>query len=689
MTNDLLDNMNEQQREAILHKDGPLLILAGAGSGKTRVMVHRIANLVKVHGVPPSAILAVTFTNKATNEMKVRIGHLLPASRGRPIVSTFHSLCARLLRRDGEPLARIRPGFTRRFNICDEAGQLAIIKAICKAADDDSGRANGASARDILSRISHAKNLKQAPRDVQDKQIARVYRDYERELRSSNSLDFDDLLIEAVHLLEQSKSIREQYNQRIQYMLVDEYQDTNRSQYELMCLLTRRRRNICVVGDEDQCIYTWRGADIRNILDFRKEFPDAREIKLEQNYRSTKNILEAAGAVVRNNRDRVGKTLWTQSEVGEKIGLYTATDGYDEARFIVSETARTLSQFPMDSVAVLYRTNFQSRLIEQALTRAGIKYTVLGGVGFWQRAEIMDIIAYLKLALSPSDSVSFRRVVNWPRRGIGNATLKQIEDTARERNTNLWTAMCDLIRDGSFGACTQSSLGEFQDLVQRLGETVDKAGPVAAIEAVFHQSGYLAMLETARTPEAAGRLENVRELLVVAAEAEKRGESLSDLLDTASLTSSADPDPGSDASAPVTLMTLHAAKGLEFPVVFLAGMDEGLFPHSRADTEKAIDEERRLCYVGMTRARQRLILTRAEVRHTWVRVESQKASRFLSEIPTNLLEDLGPRFPLSDDVVTPPSRASGLARYTSLHSVILSGLDKPERPILSGVRAAG
>jgi DNA helicase II / ATP-dependent DNA helicase PcrA len=646
---DFLQGLNAEQREAVAATEGPLLILAGAGSGKTRVITHRIAHIITTRHVPPSAVLAVTFTNKAAAEMRERVASLLADANldSEPFVSTFHSFCVRLLRRDGEPLARIRPGFTRRFTIYDDEDQLAIIKAAYRALGLDDKEFM--QHRAALSRISHAKNMKQGPADLykaavnpEMEKVAKLFEEYEKALRNANALDFDDLLLEAVRLLQHDEATRELWNRRLSYMMVDEYQDTNRSQYELMRLLTQRSGNICVVGDEDQSIYSWRGADIRNILDFERDFPNAKTIRLEQNYRSTKNILAAAGAVVENNKARKGKKLWTDAEAGTPIGLYAAHDAENEALFIADTIERHLSSNPRDHVAVLYRTNSQSRQIEEALRRYGRKYNIVGGFSFYQRAEIKDVVAYLKLAVSNSDSVSLMRVINTPARGIGRTTVEQIEKFAREHGLSLWEAISQMIDDQALSTRSQSALVAFRNLVQELSLVASSSSIPELLKFILDRTGYRKMIEQERTPEAEARLENLGELINAAAEAAERGESVGDFLDHAALVADAD---SFDEQSPVVLMTLHNAKGLEFPLVFLSGMELGLFPHSRSiNSEEGLEEERRLCYVGMTRARQRLILTWAKYRRRFGGGEQERSTKswFLDEVPEHLIMNLGP-----------------------------------------------
>lgn len=647
---DFLKGLNAQQREAVSCTEGPVLILAGAGSGKTRVITHRIAHIITSRHVPPTAILAVTFTNKAANEMRERVSALLEgaALESSPSVSTFHSFCVRLLRRDGDPLARIRPGFTRRFNIYDDEDQLAIIKAGYRALGLD--EKEFMQYRAALSRISHAKNTNQTPQDLyrtavnpESERLAALFEQYEKSLHAANALDFDDLLLEAVRLLRHDDATREAWNRRLSYLMIDEYQDTNRSQYELMRLLTESHRNVCVVGDEDQSIYSWRGADIRNILDFERDYPRARVIRLEQNYRSTKNILAAAGAVVENNVARKGKKLWTEAGEGDMIGLYAGYDAENEALFIADTIERYLGSHPDEHAAVLYRTNSQSRQIEEALRRYGRKYNVVGGFSFYQRAEIKDVVAYLKLAASNTDSVSLLRVINTPARGIGRTTVEQIERFAREHGLSLWEAIERIIHDENLSTRSQSSLVTFRGLVQELSLVASTSSLPDLIRHVLERTGYRRMLQQEKTPESETRLENLDELINAAAESAERGESLSDFLDHAALVSDAD---AYDEQAPVTLMTMHNAKGLEFPLVILSGLEQGLFPHSRsAVSPEAMEEERRLCYVGMTRARFRLVLTWARYRRRFGGSDPERSvpSCFLAEVPEHLLVNLGPQ----------------------------------------------
>jgi DNA helicase II / ATP-dependent DNA helicase PcrA len=646
---DFLQGLNPQQREAAAHVEGPLLILAGAGSGKTRVITQRLAHLIHAHGVPPWSILAVTFTNKAADEMRARIEALLAkaGASGSPGVSTFHSFCVRLLRRDGENLAAVRPNFTRRFTIYDDDDQLAVIKQIYKALGLDD---KFMPYRAAMSRISHAKNQKQTPqdfyKDTTDPKMARlavIFERYEDRLRESNALDFDDLLLESVRLLRHDADVRRAYNERIRFLMIDEYQDTNRSQYELVRLLTEQHSNVVVVGDEDQSIYGWRGADIRNILDFERDYPNAKIIRLEQNYRSTKNILEAASAVVANNKARKGKWLWTESGAGEPIQLYEAPDGENEALFIADTADKLLRQEPKLRVAVLYRTNFQSRPIEEALRRYGRKYVVVGGLSFYGRAEVKDLLAYLKVAGSPDDSIGLLRIINTPARGIGKTTVEQIEQFSLENNLSVWNGIGRMLEERAFGTRADSALGVFRRTIEELHEEAGKRPVDQLLRLVIDRTGYQRMLESDPSPETESRIGNIQELLNAAADAAERGENLAEFLDHAALVSDADQV---DTEAQISLLTVHNAKGLEFPVVFLAGMEENLFPHSRsAESEAQMEEERRLCYVGMTRAEKRLYVTWAQARRRWGggQLEPSIPSRFLSEIPEGLAEHLGRR----------------------------------------------
>ena len=643
---DFLAGLNPEQRAAVEHVEGPLLLLAGAGSGKTRVITHRIAHLVEKHRVPGSAVLAVTFTNKAADEMRERVLRLLgnPDRAASPVVSTFHSFCVRLLRRDGNRLADLRSGFARNFTIYDDDDQVSLIKSIFRNVGLDE---KFMTYRGVCSWISHSKSHRQSPQDVynastdpKNARLASIYEQYEGRLRQANALDFDDLLLESVRLLRHDDDLRRAYNRRFEFLMIDEYQDTNRSQYDLMRLLSDERKNVGVVGDEDQSIYSWRGADIKNILDFERDYPNARVIRLEQNYRSTKNILEGASAVVAHNTQRKGKWLWTDSGGGEKIGLYEALDGENEALFIADTIERILSQRPDEHVAVLYRTNFQSRQIEEALRRYGRKYTVVGGFSFYQRAEIRDVLSYLKLLASPQDSIALLRIVNTPARGIGKTTIEQVEKFALDNDLSVWSAIGRMLEEHTLGPRAEAALAAFQRLINELRELLHKEPVHELMRQILDLTGYGKMLETEKTPESDSRLDNLQELVNAAAEAAERGEGVTEFLDHAALVSDADQV---DERATVSLLTMHNAKGLEFPIVFIAGLEEGLFPHSRSlNSPDAMEEERRLCYVGMTRAQKQLFLTWARHRRRFGGGPQEACipSRFLREVPKELIRPL-------------------------------------------------
>jgi len=648
---DFLEQLNPKQREAVEHSEGALLILAGAGSGKTRVITYRIAHLICHKGIWPGNILAVTFTNKAAGEMRERVTSLLERAAGAPpssspVVSTFHSFCVRLLRREGASLAGVRPGFTTGFAIYDDTDQLSIVKTVYKQLGLDE---KFLAYRGALSRISHAKNHALTPEqffrqatNTQAEKLAVIYERYEAALRGAGALDFDDLLLESVRLLRHDEDVRSRIADRFRYIMVDEYQDTNRPQYDLIRLLSEPRRNLCVVGDEDQSIYAWRGADIRNILDFERDFPGAELIRLEQNYRSTKNILDAAGQVVANNKERKGKKLWTTSDAGSPLLFYTGADAENEALFIADSIEKYLSENRTDRVSVLYRTNFQSRQIEEALRRYGRKYTLVGGLSFYQRAEVKDLLAYLKAAASPQDAVSLLRIINTPARGIGKSTIEQIERHGQEKGLGAWGAIEDLLNINAFPARAHAAVAAFHKLMEELRSRLRSDRLNDVLVWLKERTGYQRMLEQEDTAESQSRMENIHELINAAADAAERGESINEFLDHAALVADTDEI---DESAQVTLLTLHSAKGLEFSLVIMAGMEETLFPHVRAsETESGIEEERRLCYVGMTRARKRLVLTRARYRRRFGggELEPSIPSRFLAEIPPRLVEDLSP-----------------------------------------------
>jgi DNA helicase-2/ATP-dependent DNA helicase PcrA len=656
-----LSSLNAAQREAVEHVDGPLLILAGAGSGKTRVITCRIAHLIEQGLAEPGQILAVTFTNKAAEEMRLRVEQLLGGDCRDVWLSTFHSLCARLLRREAPAI-----GLTRDFVIYDASDQLAVVKQALKTLDIDDKLI---PARVALARISQAKNRMEKPdalrtsgAGLRDQQIARVYDVYRDSLANAQALDFDDLLLHTLELVETSERVRRLYAQRFRFILVDEYQDTNRPQYLLIRRLAEVHRNLAVVGDPDQSIYRWRGADVRNILDFEHDFPNARIVKLEQNYRSTQVILDAASAVIRRNRNRKDKRLWTSQAGGEKIRYFRAGDEIEEADFItraIRDDQRTGSG---PTLAVLYRTNAQSRAIEDALMREGVAYRIIGGVRFYERREIKDTLAYLRLLLNPHDDVSLRRVVNVPPRGIGRAVLEALETVDpdsgqttpllaepedRGARRSLWSRLDTALRGRRLTPRQTSALAVFRDLISGLTADTANASVSTAVTLVLERSGYLRHLREERSEEADARIENLMELVSAAREYEGRDPdaALGGFVDRLSLLSEADEAEGA-AEARVWLMSMHAAKGLEFPVVVVAGMEEGLFPHSRStDDDGEIEEERRLCYVCLTRARERLILTGASRRRIFGDYQPTEPSRFLDEIPPDLLDRLEPVAP--------------------------------------------
>ncbi|HEV2491899.1 MAG TPA: UvrD-helicase domain-containing protein [Terriglobia bacterium] len=642
----LLDELNPQQRAAAEATEGPLLILAGAGSGKTRVITYRVAYLIETKQVLAENILAVTFTNKAAEQMKERIAGLL-ASRGvtcprPPLISTFHSFCVRVLRRSIDRL-----GYTREFSIYDEDAQLRVVKASTK----ELGLSEQiTSPRGALSQISYAKNhgitppeLYRDARSAESAKLASVFDLYERKLRQANALDFDDLLLKTAALLDSAGDICRQLNERFRYILVDEYQDTNRIQYELIRQLTRSHRNLCVVGDEDQSIYRWRGATIENILQFEKDYPGARVVRLEQNYRSTQAILDAAGAVVQRNTARKGKTLWTDRGGGARVSLFEAASAEEEGAFVAGGIGSALAANDAATIAVLYRTNAQSRVLEEALRRRGVDYRMAGGFSFYARAEVRDVLAYAGLASNLRDSASLTRIFNTPPRGIGDTTVAALGQSARERKLTLWEALEQELAERQLPARALRALQSFHELIREFVRERDAGSIAAFFRNILERTGYLRMLEMENTSEAEGRIENLRELVNAAAAAESAGETLAEFLDRAALVSDSD---DYDERARVTLMTLHTAKGLEFSTVYMVGLEEGLFPHKLStEDQEEIEEERRLCYVGMTRAKDRLILTWAGQRRSFAGESygHTKRSRFLNEIPAQLIEVLNPR----------------------------------------------
>jgi DNA helicase-2/ATP-dependent DNA helicase PcrA len=640
---DLAKLLNPQQLEAVHTTDGPVLILAGAGSGKTRVITYRVAHLIEDRGVRPEQILAVTFTNKAADQMKSRVRNLLRAARsGDPLISTFHSLCVRILRREIEAL-----NYTRDFTIYDESDQIQVVKAAMKDLKVDDRLV---TAKTIQSRISHAKNHGKTAQNLLDDSwepswefTANVFNEYEKRLKKSNALDFDDLLIKTVDLFDKFPPAAEKYSVRFQYVMVDEYQDTNRQQYRLVRHLTRVHDNICVVGDEDQSIYSWRGADIQNILSFEKDFPRVRTIKLEQNYRSTKNILAAASAVVAHNEMRKGKSLWTQNPSGDLITYMEASDAEAEAMYVAERLLFHQKADPGARMAVLYRTNFLSRILEEKLRRYNMRYRIVGGFSFYERAEIKDMISYLTVALNPHDSVHLLRVINVPARGIGKTTTDAVEELAVERGMSIWDAIQATVREARLPMRTIRGLEVFYRMVAGFVQDAEELSSAALLEKIVTGTKYLEMLQEEGTEEAESRIENIRELLTAAEESHERGEKLREFLDHAALVSDQD---AYDEASPISLMTLHTAKGLEFPVVLIMGLEDGLFPHSRSIMEAAqLEEERRLFYVGMTRAENKLYLTSARYRRYFGNMDQQvsEPSRFLTEVPQDLVEDSGDR----------------------------------------------
>ncbi|MBA2703676.1 MAG: UvrD-helicase domain-containing protein [Blastocatellia bacterium] len=664
---DFLSSLNPEQQIAVQHTEGPLLILAGAGSGKTRVIAHRIAYLIAEKGVAPWNILAVTFTNKAAEEMRLRVQRLLRDQElsSAPLVSTFHSLCVRILRQDIE---KLNDKYTRTFTIYDQDDSQRLIKNCIKDLGYDEKHLG---ARATQSAVSSAKNRGEdvdafaARADYVDERraaVARVYKLYEERLHANNALDFDDLMIKAVRLLREIPEVREKYNKKFEYILVDEYQDTNSLQFALISLLTEKQQNIAVVGDEDQSIYKWRGADITNILNFEKHFANTKTIRLEQNYRSTQTILDVAGAVVKHNVERKGKNLWTSNPKGERVRYYQAFDADAEARWVASKIVEHRREEYDVRAAVLYRTNSQSRVFEEAMRRAGLAYNIVGGFSFYERMEVRDIIAYLKLALNPNDSIALQRVINSPPRGIGKQTVEELARRANDFGLTLWdTIQLVIEKPDGLSMRAVSALRGFRRIILRLGEMAGVVqSPTSNVEsqtpdtphrtpsdtpvsdivkAAILDTGYEYALKGEKTDEAEARLENLQELVNAAVDYDDDGiEGLREFIDHSALVSDQDQY---KRDAPVTLMTAHSAKGLEFPVVFIAGLEDGLFPHSRSATDPAeMEEERRLCYVAMTRAEKFLYVTHAMKRRVYGEELASEPSQFLNEMPLELMEDL-------------------------------------------------
>ncbi|TKJ32212.1 hypothetical protein CEE39_06125 [bacterium (candidate division B38) B3_B38] len=638
----LLKDLNPAQREAVVNTEGPFLILAGAGSGKTRVITYRIAYLIDACGVKPEQIVAITFTNKAADEMKSRVQRLLGKRNVNPWISTFHSLCVHILR---SRIGELGLTYNRNFAIYDEQDQLRLVKECLRELNLDEKLF---SPRSILSRISRLKNslasLEELPSpadDYRSQVVEQVFQLYQRRLLELNALDFDDLILRAVELFNRSASAREHYQELYRYCLVDEFQDTNRPQYLLIRHLAGKRKNLCVVGDEDQSIYRWRGADLGNILDFQKDFPRATLIKLEQNYRSTQNILKAAGAVVKHNIHRIGKTLWTENLAGEKVLFYQSLDSIEEASFVLAQIVSLGSLYKTHQIALLYRTNAQSRLFEEVLARQGIPYIIVGGMRFYERKEVKDILAYLSFLINPRDEISLKRIINVPPRGIGEKTIGKLEERAAQEKLSLWEVIAKRREGLSLTTKGETALERFVKLIKDLRQKAAALSASSLIKLVMDASGYLTYLKGEGDERAADRIENLMELINSAREYEEAtGEgSVTSFLSRTSLTSDED---SYQEGRGVVLMTLHCAKGLEFPVVFLVGLEEGLFPHIRSmGSEEELEEERRLCYVGMTRAAQLLFLSYAIRRSAYGgRPRTSEPSRFLTEIPPELLNIL-------------------------------------------------
>ena len=642
MTVDCTYGLNPQQAEAVINTEGPMLIMAGAGSGKTKVLTCRVANLLQ-KGVRPYRILAITFTNKAAAEMRERVNNMSGPAAKDVWLFTFHAFCARFLRMEIDKL----PGYGGNFAIYDTADSQNLIKQILKEMNLDDKRFQPSG---ILSRISNAKNALQDAAafarqagDFYEQKVADIYSRYEQKLQLNNALDFDDLLMLSIKLLQENKEVREKYQDRFDYLLVDEYQDTNHAQYLLTKFLAAKHRNICVVGDADQSIYGWRGADIQNILDFEKDYPDAKVIKLEQNYRSTQIILDAANAVIENNTGRKPKNLWTENKSGADIIYFQAVDERDEARFVIEQlqNLQRTENKKLGDMAILYRTNTQSRIFEEMLIKSGISYNMVGGLKFYERKEIKDIIAYLRVIFNPADSLSLLRIINVPKRGIGDASLAKIQAYAAANNVSLFEAVSNAAAIDGLSSRFVSKLDDLAGIIFELMNLANEAPVEDLIDRVLRDTGYLEELENERTPQAQSRIDNLHELISVAQEFAKSEEenNLENFLAHVALVSDIDDtELGEDA---ITLMTLHSSKGLEFPVVFLVGMEEGLFPHARTlMDETEIEEERRLCYVGITRAKEKLFLSSTKMRTIYGNTVTYPPSRFLQEIPARLVKTI-------------------------------------------------
>ncbi|MDR4888176.1 DNA helicase PcrA [Fredinandcohnia sp. QZ13] len=665
ISNKLLAGLNEQQQEAVKATDGPLLIMAGAGSGKTRVLTHRIAYLMVEKQVAPWNILAITFTNKAAREMKERVQGILGGAAEDIWISTFHSMCVRILRRDIDRL-----GFNRNFSILDTTDQLSVIKNILKEKNIDPKKFD---PRSILGTISSAKNELQTPEDYEktaggmyEQIVSDVYKLYQKRLRKNQALDFDDLIMTTIQLFKRVPEVLEFYQRKFQYIHVDEYQDTNRAQYILVKLLASRFKNLCVVGDSDQSIYRWRGADIANILSFEKDYKNAKVILLEQNYRSTQRILKAANKVIQNNMNRKAKNLWTENDEGNKIFYYRADSESGEAQFVAGKIRELVDggKRSYKDIAILYRTNAQSRVMEEVLLKSNINYQIVGGIKFYDRKEIKDILAYLRVIANPDDDISLTRIINVPKRGIGATSIDKIANYAIAQDLSIFQALQEVEQIGLSAKIT-NSLREFRDLINNWDQMQDYLSVTELVESVLEKTGYLEALKTEKTLESQSRIENIEEFLSVTQNFEKANDDKSLVAFLTDLALVADIDKleedENDKNNAVVLMTLHSAKGLEFPVVFLMGMEEGVFPHSRSLMEEAeMEEERRLAYVGITRAEEELYISNAQMRTLYGRTSMNPVSRFIAEIPEDLLEDLGAQ--RKQQMRTPFSSSSSPAR---------------------------
>ena len=650
--NSLLTGLNKEQQQAVQHTEGPLLILAGAGSGKTKVLTVRIAHLL-AQGINPYEILAITFTNKAAKEMKSRVEGLVGDVANRIWLSTFHSFCAKFLRFELDNFL----GYNSNFTIYDTSDSQAVIKAALKALNlDDKYYPVGAmiaAISDAKNKLLFASDFRKQARDFYQQKVADVYEYYERELRKNNALDFDDLLLVAVKLLQSNEAVLDKYSKRFRYVMIDEYQDTNHAQYLLAKLLASHWKNIAVVGDADQSIYAWRGADIQNILDFEKDYPNCTSIKLEQNYRSTKIILDAANAVIENNEGRPKKNLWTDKTEGAKIQHFTAQSEHEEAAFIGDTIAKKhdIHGVPYGDIAILYRTNAQSRVLEEALIKRALPYTMVGGTKFYDRKEIKDVLAYLRVLYNPFDDLSLLRIINVPKRSIGATTVAKLQDYARANGTSLFMTLTQLHLVDTIKGKTKEKLEEFGILIFTLVAEMEDKTVLDILESILDRTGYLAQLEESTDPQDQARAENIGELLSVAKDFQDTNPTgtVEDFLEQVALVN--DVDSFEQEESKVTLMTLHAAKGLEFPIVFLGGLEEGLFPHSRTlMNPEEIEEERRLAYVGITRAEKELYISNATTRTVFGRTSSYLPSRFIDEIPEELVDGLRAKRKVPDDI---------------------------------------